>query len=280
MFFLAPSGARASEGDTVFVDVLTYNVAFLPDAVVDTDQTLRAARMAPHLIGYDVVVLQELFVDRWRDTVLSGLEEAYPYRSALVGVDGAGGVPWRQDGGVMILSRWPIVREATLLFGDVCGGSDCLADKGVAYVAVRVEDLTVHVFGTHAQALFGVGVEEVRAEQFTRLRAFVDAQAIPPDEPVLMVGDLNVDAATPELARMLDLLNATWPPVVRARRHTWDPTENAYATGPREWLDYVLVADDHLTPRAAWNRVMVLRDEGLDLSDHFAVWGRFVFPAR
>jgi endonuclease/exonuclease/phosphatase family metal-dependent hydrolase len=261
------------------LDVLTFNAALLPELAASTGQSERAARMAPHLMGYDVLVLQELFVNRHREALLAALADAYPYRTALVGADGARELPWRQDGGTVVLSRWPIEREAQLLFGEVCSGSDCLADKGVAYAAVRKGAHVIHVFATHAQSVYGRRVEEVRAAQFALLRAFVDAQAIPDDELVIVAGDLNVDAFTPELDVMLGVLRAAWPSVVGDARFTWDPETNALAYGPQEWLDYVLVAVDHAQPTRAWNRAMPLRDGDLDLSDHFAVWGRVIMPA-
>jgi endonuclease/exonuclease/phosphatase family metal-dependent hydrolase len=261
------------------LDVLTFNAALLPEVAASTRQSERAARMAPHLVGYDVLVLQELFINRHREALLAELAAAYPYRSALVGLDGARDLPWRQDGGTVILSRWPIEREAQLLFGDVCSGSDCLADKGVAYAAVRKGTRVYHVFTTHAQSVYGRDPPTVRAAQFGLLRAFVGAQAIPVDEPVIVAGDLNVDAYTPELDDMLRVLRAAWPAVAGDARYTWDPAANALAEGGREWLDYVLVALDHAQPTRAWNRVMPLRDAGLDLSDHFAVWGRVAMPA-
>ncbi|MBW6456882.1 MAG: sphingomyelin phosphodiesterase [Trueperaceae bacterium] len=261
------------------LDVLTFNAALLPELAASTRQSERAARMAPHLVGYDVLVLQEVFINRHREALLAELADAYPYRTALVGADGARDLPWRQDGGTVILSRWPIEREAQLLFDDVCSGSDCLADKGVAYAAIRKGTRVYHVFATHAQSVYGRDPPAVRAAQFALLRAFVDAQGIPADEPVIVAGDLNVDAHTPELDAMLDALRAAWPPLVGDGRYTWDPVANALAEGGREWLDYVLVSLDHAQPARAWNRALPLRDGGLDLSDHFAVWGRVIMPA-
>jgi len=261
------------------LDVLTFNAALLPELAASTQQSERAARMAPHLVGYDVLVLQELFINRHREALLAELAGAYPHRSALVGSDGARNLPWRQDGGTVILSRWPIEHAAQLLFEDVCSGSDCLADKGVAYAAVRKGTRVYHVFTTHAQSVYGRDPPAVRAAQFGLLQAFVDAQAIPADEPVIVAGDLNVDAYTPELDDMLRRLRAAWPAVAGDARYTWDPATNALAEGGREWLDYVLVSLDHAQPARAWNRVLPLRDAGLDLSDHFAVWGRVVMPA-
>ena len=260
------------------LDVLTFNAALLPELAASTRQSERAARMAPHLVGYDVLVLQELFINRHREALLTELAGAYPYRSHLVGRDGARELPWRQDGGTVILSRWPIEREAQLLFGDVCSGSDCLADKGVAYAAVRKGTRVFHVFTTHAQSVYGRDPPAVRAAQFALLRSFIDAQAIPEHEPAIVAGDLNVDAYGDELDAMLGALRAVWPPLVGDARFTWDPVANALAEGGREWLDYVLVARDHARPARAWNRAMPLRDGALDLSDHFAVWGRLEMP--
>ena len=273
----APIGTVHAD-DPRILDVLTFNAALLPEVVASTGQAWRAAVMAPHLTGYDVLVLQELFVDSWREGLLEELAPYYPYRTAVVGEDGARGNPLRQDGGVVILSRWPIVSSANLTFGAVCSGTDCLADKGVAYAAVLKGDRRYHVFGTHAQSVYGFGVAGVRARQFALWRSFLDGLAIPADEPVLLTGDLNVDAYTPELDDMLTALSAVRPPTVGPLAYTWDPALNALAGGGSEWLDYVLYAADHHAPAAAWNRAVALREGDRDLSDHFAVWGRVVMP--
>lgn len=260
------------------LDVLTFNAALLPEPAASTRQAERAARMAPHLLGFDVLVLQELFINRQREALVAALADAYPYRTELVGRDGARGLPWRQDGGIVILSAHPIVAEAAMTFDEVCSGSDCLADKGVAYAAVRKGAFTFHVFTTHAQSIYGRDPPAVRAAQFALLRAFVDAQGIPADEPVIIAGDLNVDAYTDELDDMLRLLRAAWPPNAGEIRFTWDPETNALAVGPQQWLDYVLVSVDHAQPASAWSRALPLREGDLDLSDHFGVWGRIGMP--
>lgn len=266
--------------DAHVLDVLTFNAALLPGVAASTRQAERAAVMGPHLVGYDVLVLQELFDDRLAMPLLDELAAAYPYRTERVGRDGARMIPWRQDGGVVILSRWPIEREAQMTFDATCSGTDCLADKGVAYAAIRKGDRIYHLFGTHAQSMYGVRVAEVRAAQFALVRGFVDAQGIPADEPVVLAGDFNVDALRPELDAMLATLRAVRPETTGPERYTWDPSGNAFAGGRAQWFDYVLYAADHAAPREAWNRVVPLRDGGLDLSDHYAVWGRLMMAPQ
>jgi len=258
------------------LDVLTFNTALLPEVVAPTRQAERVALMAPHLLGYDVLVLEELFVNGWRAALLTQLNGWYPYRTDVVGKAGAGGNPFRQDGGIVILSRWPIERQGVMTFGDACSGTDCLADKGVAYAEVHKGRFRYHVFATHAQSVYGFGVVGVRRRQFEMWRAFIADQEISPSDPVVLAGDFNVDAYTPELDSMLSTLNAVRPATRGPNRFTWDPEHNALATGPSQWLDYVLYAADHAMPVAAWNRAVPLRVGSLDLSDHYAVWGRVV----
>jgi endonuclease/exonuclease/phosphatase family metal-dependent hydrolase len=276
---LITATADASGPTPLTIDVLTFNTALLPEIAASTEQAERARAMAPALIGYDVLALQELFINRYRDALLAELADTYPHRSDLVGRDGARDLPWRQDGGIIILSRHPIERRATLTFDDVCAGTDCLADKGVAYAAIRIADRLIHVFATHAQSSYGgARAPGIRAAQFALLRDFIAAQQIPHHEVVIIAGDLNVDAWSAERDAMLALLAADWPPLRGELRYTWDPERNAFATPPAGWLDYVLLHRDHAPVRSAWNQALPLRAGDLDLSDHFAVWARITLP--
>jgi len=271
---LVAAGRTYYRSEDRFFDVLSYNVALLPEPVSYTLPTVRAARRAPYLAGYDALVPQGAVIDSARERLIAELAEAYPYRGELVGRDGAGGSPLVQDGGIIILSRWPIIRQATVTFGATCSGTDCLGDKGVAYAAIRKGARTYHLFATHAQSSFGRDVARVREAQFQLFAEFIAAQDIPRDEPVLLAGDFNVDAYSPELDSMLTTLGAWWPPVVGSVKTTWDPLGNRWADGRGLWLDYVLVAESYGQPAAAWNRAVPLKDGDMDLSDHYAVWGR------
>lgn len=261
------------------LDVLTFNLAFLPAWVSPTDQAERAARMPPHLLGYDVLVLQEAFVAAWVEPLLAELAVAYPHRTEVVGPGRAYGLTQRLPGGVVILSRWPIERSEALLFDDACSLSDCAADKGVAYAAVRKGTRLFHVFGLHGQSEFGLFPARVRATQFALLRDFAEGLGIAGDEIAIVAGDLNVDGMSREFPRALAALGAAAPPWLGAERFTWDPIANPLAYGYRQRLDHVLVLVAFGTPTASWNRAVPLRDGGRDLSDHYAVWGRVVAPA-
>jgi endonuclease/exonuclease/phosphatase family metal-dependent hydrolase len=270
--------AQAASAEVTF-DVLTYNVLMLP--VLPRGQDQRAPLIARRLAGYDAIVLQEAYSDRHRAALLAGLAAEYPHRTRILGAD-----LWlRQDGGVIVLSRWPIARQQELRFGDLCAGRDCLADKGALYARIEKPGLSVNLFATHLQS--GPAQRAIRERQLELIRGMIDALVIRPDEPVLIAGDLNVDrltdAQTGEFATMTRMLTAAHPapPAGGAIEPTFDPARNPLAAGSRrECLDYVLYSEAHLRPLRAFNAVRRLMADGRPLSDHFAVHGRFVFPIQ
>ncbi len=111
-----------------------------------------------------------------------------------------------EDGGVTILSKWPIVRKEQYVYKDACG-ADWWSNKGFAYAVLDVNGSRVHVLGTHAQSTDpGCSAGEAaqtRSRQFKAIDAFLDAKKIPAGEQVIVAGDMNVDSHTPEYDTML-----------------------------------------------------------------------------
>ena len=273
---LASGQPEAGPARELTLDVLTYNVFLLP--VLPDSQSVRAPLMADELKGFDVVLLQEAYSDRHRGMILDGLADDYPYRSQVLGRD-----RWlKQDGGVVILSRWPIEAERELLFGPLCERRDCWADKGVLYARINKEGGRFHVFATHLQS--GADARSTRERQMAAIRALIDEMALAEDEPVLIGGDLNTDRfsdpATGAFTRMLAILRAVQPdpPSGGAYEPTYDPARNRLSQGRTgRHIDYVLYAADHLRPDEASTEVRRIVAADGPLSDHFAARGRFVF---
>ena len=261
----APSGAERGPGGQITFDVLTFNTFLLP--VLRDSQDVRAPLMAGHLKGYDVVLLQEAYSDRHREMVLDGLADDYPYQSKVLGRD-----RWlAQDGGVVILSRWPIEDQRERLFGPLCQSRDCWADKGVLYARINKLGRRFHVFATHLQSRSDG--RAIRQQQMAIIRDMIDGLDLPEDEPVLIGGDLNTDrftdGATGAFTRMMGILEAVLPGPPRGRGY--EPTRSG------RLIDYVLYAENHLQPIEAFNAVRPVVSNGLPLSDHSAVHGHFVF---
>lgn len=278
------------------VRLLAYNVQFLPPIVDDSRCIGVRASLIAREIGRraplpDIIALSEVFDDEARALLLRDLAGNYPHRTRILGGDAG----LEQDGGVMILSRFPIEAQDERTFGSVCAGWDCRADKGVLYARVRTPDLVAHVFATHLEAQ----TADVKRRQLDIIREFVDSKEIPAAEPVLIAGDFNIDAYDrggqfPDMLRRLD---ADYLRLEGPNRYSKDDVANDMASGrSRELIDHVLVSKSHLLPTRSWSRIGIFRspwweDEDdwsandcgtgarqrddirnyLDLSDHYAI---------
>jgi endonuclease/exonuclease/phosphatase family metal-dependent hydrolase len=288
------------------INVLSYNVRMLPDTAwvglaaasyvpegqpghvdsselepmcrEETDPGLRTACLVfrrderadaiaqhPDMKDHDVVILEEAFSDRHRGRIVQGLTSmGYRYHSRILGSDRF----LEQDGGVIILSRWPIQCTAQRLFGDTCSGMDCYADKGVLHAIVNKEGQRYDIFGTHLNN----GDMNVIRDQLYILKKFVDALAIPRHDAVVIAGDFNInfnrdDRHNPFYFEMLRTLDAEHPPQADGQY------PESTVVGSTSYLDYVLYSKGHLKPVAATNRVLKPKDAKGDLSDHYAVEG-------
>ncbi len=293
------------------IEVASLNLWLRPFFFPFDHQAARAAEYAQALGDHDVLVLAEAFHHKHCRRLFDTLRKRYPFQVRSLGCASLprpfGSGLRLSGGGVAIVSRWPIEQVAEQSFrGHLCF-SDRLGDKGVLYVRVNKDGRRVHVFGSHTQAeadpVFG-GVhrtlggdpasafEQNRQANYTIIKQFIDRLEIAAGEPVIVAGDLNVDRVNqPEPFRqMLATLDAALPERRKGHPFTFDPRANSLAGGrQRRWLDYVLYSRAHLVPRASELDVQPVRSSTgwkphhwarlrYDLSDHFAVIGRFRFP--
>ncbi|MFD4326109.1 sphingomyelin phosphodiesterase [Nocardioides sp. NPDC058538] len=285
----APEAAAA----TPRVRVLTHNVQMLPAIIGGKANGTRAELIAKadYVKGYDVVVFDEAFDNGPSETLKSRLAAQYPHQTPVLGRSRSGwdetlgAYSWLtpEDGGVTILSKWPITHKIQYVYSGGCG-ADALSNKGFVYAQLDVDGTPVHVVGTHVQAedplCFGGGAA-VRAEQFAEIDEFLDGLAIPADEQVIVAGDLNVDKAAPEYADMLAASGTVAPTAYAGHPFSWDPTTNPLATGGQEHLDYVLHRRGHVRPRVWTNTVLTPTSQPwehagttyTDYSDHYPVAG-------
>ncbi|WP_432176957.1 sphingomyelin phosphodiesterase [Streptomyces sp. Tue6028] len=273
----APASAvpSADTATTPAMRVLTYNVFLMSKSLYPNwGQDHRAAEIpkTSFFRGNDVVVLQEAFDNGASDALKSAAAGGYPYQTPVVGRsrsgwDATGGAyssTTPEDGGVTVLSKWPIVHKEQYVYKDACG-ADWWSNKGFAYVVLNVNGAKVHVVGTHAQSTDpGCGAGEaaaMRSRQFKAIDAFLDAKNIPADEQVLVAGDMNVDSRTPEYASMLADADLVGADARTGHPYSFDTQENSiahdrYPTDPREDLDYVLHRAGHARPGAWRNEVV------------------------
>ncbi|MFE7481044.1 sphingomyelin phosphodiesterase [Streptomyces sp. NPDC012600] len=300
----APSATAATTADTPSLRVLSYNAfLFSKSLYPNWGQDHRAAEIpkTSFFRGNDVVVIQEAFDNGASDALLRNSAAQYPYQTPVVGRsksgwDATGGsysATTPEDGGVTILSKWPIVRKEQYVYKDACG-ADWWSNKGFAYTVLNVNGTRVHVVGTHAQSTDpGCSAGEaarMRSRQFKAMDAFLDAKKIPASEQVIVAGDFNVDGHSAEYASFLKDADLAAPDTKTGHIYSFDTRDNSiaserYPNDPREDLDHVLHRAGHAKP-AGWNNDVIKERSApwtvsswgknytyTNLSDHYPVIG-------
>jgi len=189
------------------VSVLTYNIFIRPDLPLSTSteyQDIRLEMFADNVLPHhDIVCLQELF-----HIPMSSRRRVLIDRAKSIGYF------WHHhssrnnalsptiDGGLLILSKLPIVRTDFLNFS-VAAFADWYATKGVLYCLVQCGPSPrhfMHVFCTHLQATYNKETkdvsERVRYDQVAQMTTFIDKCVRSNSHgnlwPIVLCGDLNV----------------------------------------------------------------------------------------
>jgi endonuclease/exonuclease/phosphatase family metal-dependent hydrolase len=274
--------------DSNALNILSYNVFMLTPPIGSSEEYIRAGILHHYVKNFDAIILSEAFYNSARNNlIIPLLSPEYPYHTSVVNGSSI------EDGGVMIFSKWPIEYEQQFLYTD-CDGTDCLSSKGVMYAKINKLGKKYHLFGTHTQAWPDATSISVRLDQLGELHDFIDIQNIPNTEAVLIGGDLNVNKANTNLSLeyspMIDTLNVEEPAYL-GLPFTYNIDYNSYASGPKEYLDFVFYEKDYLCAVEYTNTVKIYRHVeqidalwdnnslNLDVSDHYPVHGRFVFPS-
>ncbi|MCX4820662.1 sphingomyelin phosphodiesterase [Streptomyces sp. NBC_01142] len=298
----AASAAPAQAQATPSLKVLTYNAfLFSKSLYPNWGQDHRAAAIpaTSFFKGNDVVVVQEAFDNSSSDALKGNAAAQYPYQTPVMGRskdgwDATGGsysATTPEDGGVTVLSKWPIVRKEQYVYKDACG-ADWWSNKGFVYAVLNVNGARVHVVGTHAQSTDpGCGAGEaaqMRSRQFKAMDAFLDGKNIPASEQVVVAGDFNVDSRTPEYATMLTDAGLAGADARTGHPYSFDTEQNSiaaerYPDDAREDLDYVLHRAGHARP-AGWTNEVIKEQSApwtvsswgtkytyTNLSDHYPV---------
>ncbi|MFI9256359.1 sphingomyelin phosphodiesterase [Streptomyces sioyaensis] len=294
----------ASAAAVPHLKVLSYNTFLMSKTLYPNwgqDHRAQAIAAADFFQGNDVVVLQEAFDNSASDALKSRAAAQYPHQTPVVGrsrsgwdaTGGAYSATTPEDGGVTLLSKWPIVHKEQYVYKDACG-SDYFSNKGFVYAVLDVNGTKVHVVGTHTQSTdSGCKAGEAaadRAKQLKEVDAFLDAKNIPADEEVMVAGDLNIDSHGDEYPALLS--NADLAPADSRTGHpySFDTQENSiakyrYPNDPREDLDYVLHRNGHARP-TGWQNTVVKEESApwtvsswgkdytyTNLSDHYPLIG-------
>ncbi|KAG0309667.1 hypothetical protein BGZ98_009987 [Dissophora globulifera] len=289
-----PSLASAANNATI--SILTNNVYFMSEILYPNwGQRTRAQLIvdSDYIKGHDVIVIEECWDSDPCGILLNGL---HPYQTPKVGQTKSG---WDstsgsysstsvENGGVVILSKWPILQKHQFIFKDACG-ADWFANKGFAYVQIAYQGIAnIHVFGTHLQsddsACASGQAAKDRGSALDAWRSFIDSRNIPANELVIMAGDFNILRDSPEFNSMLTRMSANQPTVYNGHPWSWDTQTNEiahynYPNDAPEYIDYVLTDKKHKAVKSAVQTTFLVKSPEYILksvayheySDHYPV---------
>ncbi|UNE66329.1 sphingomyelin phosphodiesterase [Leptospira interrogans] len=262
-----PTSPNSSSAD-IGIKILSHSIFMAPTNLSswgDLGQEERAQRIASssYIKNQDIIVFEGLSHNNAEKILLEKIRSEYPYQTNVVGRTkkgwnatlGAYTTSPMANGGVIIVSKWPIEEKVQYIFNNSNCGQDQYYNKGFAYVKINKDGKKFHVIGTQLQArepdCFNSG-ETIRKLQLNDIKSFIDSKDIPKDETVLITGDLNIIKGSNEYFDMISKLNVNEPRYVGVP-FTLDTKTNALAAYYYEkekpiYLDYILVSKLHAQP--------------------------------
>ncbi|ECF7068850.1 hypothetical protein XS74_25060 [Salmonella enterica subsp. enterica] len=261
---------------------LTYNIKYPPPR---TSSPTRASNIGLSLkhIGdnYDVIALQECFFQLYYEEIIekSSMQDiSYQYYSNIVGYPDD--FYLKDSGGVVFLSKWPIVNQWEYIFSiNTIDDGMGRQQKGVIAIEINKNGQHYYLVSTHTSP-YGKHAD-VRKNQLKEVRSFI-RENLTCKYPAIVMGDLNIIRGSleentiyevmPELKHIIDSGHYQF---------SWDCLLNELVDdGDQNTLDYIFYWDDnfHSIPSIVNAKIVrPVQNGNTDLSDHFAVQGIFKF---
>ncbi len=187
-----PVAAQAKETPGGTLNVMTYNVAGLPDinyllhreGGVDVAAKMTAMGKLLNASGCDIIATQEDF--NYNKNLRNELD-AYKFKTPHMG-----GIPFAD--GMNVYSKYPIYNMKRIKWesasGVISGGADELTPKGILYCLVDLGNgVFLDFYDIHADAYGDEGSIIARKDNMRQLAELINSRKN--DRPVIVVGDTN-----------------------------------------------------------------------------------------
>lgn len=260
------------------IRILTYNVMIpVLKPIRYYGQEERARKLfesIAHIQDLDIVILNELIPSSIEKIVTEEAKKhgfiykTHPLTNIIT-----------VNGGIIVFSKHEIIQQDFTIFGDYCVGSDCLAAKGILYARIMKHHVAYNIFAIHMQAWTNMKDQLVKENQIIHLNEYMNSFDIPTNEPVLVVGDFNIDmyVAKDHLIHLMKRLNIDYPDIhPESHMFTIDAEKNILVGSddismyksedfpkgckeeyyehlscpccPSEWIDYIFYSKKFLQP--------------------------------
>lgn len=192
------------------LNILTYNFLIRPPPINyngDDYKDERIERFAKDFMGdYDIIAFQEVFglLSKRRERIIQlGAMKGLGY-SHMSPSPPLMGFPAIVDGGLLILSRFPIVEADSFTYARGMD-ADQLSSKGALYAKIQLKPkVFVHIFTTHLQADYEKNLHSrssgntpnqlMRIDQLKMLMRFIRSKTLSDTHPIIVLGDFNINS--------------------------------------------------------------------------------------
>jgi endonuclease/exonuclease/phosphatase family metal-dependent hydrolase len=234
--------ADAGPIPSVDVKIMAWNTYMLPKPFKFTQQNRRTnlvAEMLAHT-DRDIIMLEEAFSSSFKKKISDTLRKNYPYQVSL-GRDRK--ITHVFSSGLLVFSKWP-VRMIDYAYFKKCTKGDCFAAKGVLLLEVELPyGKLLHLASTRLNlgtADKSVSTRTTQLGQISNLYKQKSQQGI----PVVLAGDLNIEADSSEFKEALKLLSMENAPVLNSEvpSHNYDiPCYKRVKDPSSNWVDHILL---------------------------------------
>ncbi|BFU26666.1 endonuclease/exonuclease/phosphatase family protein [Entamoeba histolytica] len=200
------------------IKILTYNIYCRPPGITSRGNDYKKERLMTfcdeELNKYDIVAFQELFgafSSKRRIFIEKAKQQGFVYEAHL---ERPKWPIYPVDGGVCILSRFPIVSQHQKIYTRGCY-SDGASAKGVIHTKIDIGfGKEIHLFSTHLQADYYESREDNaksrrhRNTQINECLHFINECTAYDNDPIIFEGDLNIKGGTKEYDDFLTTLHS------------------------------------------------------------------------
>jgi len=283
---------NAKNTDANQLTLISYNIYGRPFSISHDGQNERSCHIPRALVDAhpetDVVVISEGFTPGCfpDDVTLRQLFKFYgfPYSTTTVG-DSTSSALTFINGGVYIVSRWPIVTEKSVIFKHyTTWEADRFSRKGVMYAKINKNGQFYHVFGTHLQAQESAENDRVRVQQAGEFKTFSESLNMSPTDRVIYAGDLNAEWIN-NPTHVQDIANALDAVLIPKSSSSHPYTEDGMINNIAEkktnqfWLDYIMYPKKHQAPKnPTMTSLVLLTDKPFDMCFSATLQPHYVFP--
>lgn len=252
--------------------ILTWNIYMLPKWIGFTKKVARAEEIGEILqkSDYDVIILQEAFMQQSRNIIRKKLKSTFPY---IIDPPRVKKFSLKANSGVWILSKLKLKSIRNTRFRFCSGFADCMANKGATLVEGEKNGRKFHLIGTHLQA--EDKYKYTRKKQLKQIYKELIQPFSTKEVPMFISGDFNIEKSDTTFYKdMLHTLKAEDGNIEGDSVSTWRGMYNEANKGTKKSiLDYILIKRNGKKIKNVKRSIHLFRskNKSYNLSDHAAV---------